>query len=142
MHEALAKAKFDEDVSVLTPVYCTRKGWALDQCAFPILDVTIQAKTPVRLRFTCDNWDELPPSITILTPEGIDWKAPLPGGVFNGGAHEVTGKPFICMRGSREFHTHGGHKTETWDNYRAKEANLVNLLTQLTDVWRDAMGRQ
>ncbi len=62
------------------------------------------------------------------------------GSVFNPSAHTQTGQPFVCMRGSREFHTHEGHRGETWDGYRGLSGNdLLGLLDQLSQVWRRAV---
>ena len=138
MHELLAAKNFDRDTQVLTPAYCDRSGWALLQRAFPVLDVIVSAGRDVRMRFGADNWDELPPSVELLTPDGKLW-GPLPGGVFNSGPHPATGKGFVCMRGVREYHTHPSHLGESWASYRGQDGmNLIGILTQLTRAWRKA----
>jgi hypothetical protein len=85
VHKALAQANFDEDVAVLTPAFCRRQNWQLNECAFPVMDVTLLAQRPIRLRFICQDWREMPPSIVILTPSGEDWSEEFGGanGVFN-----------------------------------------------------------
>lgn len=138
MHEVLAAKNFDRDTLVLTPAYCERSGWTLLQRAFPILDVVVAAKRDIRMRFGCDDWNELPPSVELLTSEGAQW-GPLPGGVFNSGPHPTTNKGFVCMRGVREYHTHPSHLSESWASYRGQDGmNLVGILTQLTRAWRKA----
>lgn len=138
MHEVLARKNFEKDVAILTPAFCERQKWRLNECAFPVMDVTILCKRPIRLRFIANNWREDPPSIQILTPHGADWTEDFAGanGVFNGSGHPRTGKKFICMRGSLEFHTHSSHLNESWAGHREKEGNLVGLLMQLDNVWR------
>ncbi|HEV3272889.1 MAG TPA: putative metal-binding protein [Candidatus Methylacidiphilales bacterium] len=138
MHEALAKANFDKDVAVLTPQYAKQAGWTVNNQTFPILDVTANHTQSVRLRLTCDNWNELPPSIDILNPDGTPWSKSLPSGnIFNAGLHPATNCPFICMRGSREYHTHPGHLNDAWDNYRNQAGmSLLGILQQLIGFWR------
>lgn len=136
MHELLAQANFARDTKVLTDAYCTRKGWRMIACAFPLLDVVIPGTRPLRLQFVCDGWDEQPPAITLLTPDGAPWGPLLPGGVFNPGPHPLVGRPFICMAGAREFHTHDGHRGDHWASYRGKPGmDLVGILTQLDAAW-------
>lgn len=138
MHELLAAMNFERDTAVLTPAFCKRNGWKLLQCAFPILDVVVSAGRDFRMRFGCDDWDELPPSVELLTPDGRPW-GQLPGGVFNTGPHPSTNKGFVCMRGVREYHNHPSHLNESWASYRGQDGmNLVGLLIQLTGAWRKA----
>ena len=137
MHEALAKANFERDVAVLTDSTATRQHLTIHARDYPILDVTVQHTKPIRLRFHGDGFDELPPAIAILKPDGPPWSEALPGGVFNGGPHSVKGGPFICMRGSREYHTHGSHVNDKWDTYRGQDGmGIYGILMQLAGVWR------
>jgi hypothetical protein len=140
VHEALARANFEEDVAALTDVTAARQKLIVHTRCYPILDVTVRHAKPIRLRFQGDSFDELPPGITILKPDGTPWTDPLPGGVFNGGPHSAKGGPFICMRGSREYHTHSSHVNERWDNYRAQDGmGIVGILMQLASAWRSAV---
>jgi hypothetical protein len=139
VHEALARANFERDVEALTDRMADLQRLILHQRAFPLLDATIAHNKNIRIRLEANDWNDLPPAIAILDPDGSPWTSQLPGGVFNGGPHSVSGKPFICMRGSREYHTHSGHVNDTWDNYRGQEGmNLVGILMQLSSEWRKA----
>ncbi len=139
MHEALARVNFDQDVAALTDTSATAQCLIVHGRSFPILDATILHRRDLRLRLEAANWNEQPPSVSLLNPDGTPWTAPLPGGVFNGFAHPTTGHFFICMRGVREFHTHPSHLNESWDNYRGQDGmNLVGLLMQLAHAWRQA----
>lgn len=136
MHEALARAIFDRDVAALTDKSAARQKLIVHERSFPVLDVTIEHRRPLRLRLQADGWDETPPSIVLLNPDGSLWTGPLPGGVFNA-PHPSTGRPFICMRGVREYHTHPSHLNEHWDNYRRQDGmSLVGILMQLCHAWR------
>lgn len=140
MHEALARSKFERDAALLTERLVAVQGLTVHELGFPIVDITIVHTNAIRLRLLCNDWDDQPPSITLLNPDGSPWSARLPGGVFNAGAHPGTGRPFICMRGSREYHTHPSHRNDAWPNYRGQNGmNLVGLLMQLCDVWRSTM---
>ena len=98
---------------------------------------------PLRLRLHCDGWNTEPPSIELLTREGENLTK-VPGtstGVFNGSPHPITGKPFICMRGSREYHSHSSHIADLWEPLRNRsEMSLAGILTQIWNAWRKEVG--
>ena len=137
MHEILAAKNFERDTRVLTEAFCSRSGWRLITCAFfPIIDIVITGNRDLRLRLSCDDWDEQPPSITLLQADGTCWPSPPSGGIFNASAHPITGLPFICMRGVREYHTHSSHLNESWASYRGQQGmDLSGLLAQITSSW-------
>lgn len=136
MHELLAQSNFARDTKVLTEAYCNRKGWRMITCVFPLLDIIIPGRRNLRMQFDCAGWDEQPPAIILLTPDGLPWGPHLPGGVFNPGPHPLVGQPFICMAGSREYHTHDGHRGDSWASYRGKPGmDLVGILAQLDAAW-------
>jgi len=141
VHEALAKACFEKEAETLKDADAAlRRGLILHSREYPVIDVTVQHSKPLRLRMRCDDWDDLPPSIELLNADGTPWKSGLPGGVFHGGPHKNTGLPFICMRGSREYHTHEGHLQDKWDKYRGQDGmGLVGILVQLGNAWRKAV---
>ena len=140
MHEILARVNFDRDIAALTDTSAAHQGLIVHERSFPVLDATINHRRPLRLRIQANDWDEQPPSIALLRPDGSPWPVtdPLPpGSVFNGSAHPSTGRPFICMRGVREFHTHPSHLNERWDNYRGQDGmGLLGILMQVSHAWR------
>jgi len=148
MLRELSKAAFDRDVGRLAPRLAKRRGWTVLQAEYPVLDIVFRhaGASPLRLRFTCDHWDEQPPAIELLREDG---SVVQPGSVedgrmfshgksiFNPSAHPITGKPFVCMRGAREFHTHSSHLGEVWDSFRGRSGNdLLGLLDQLWKTWK------
>jgi hypothetical protein len=138
VHEALARVNFDRDVALLTPVFLRSRNWTLNEVQFPILDVTFSGSKTLRIRLTCDSWDELPPAEKLLTADGSQWNGKSTNSIFHSTGHSVHGGPFICMRGFRGYHTHSGHVNDHWSNYREQEGNnLPGLLDQLSRAWRN-----
>src|SRR5689334_22906599 len=124
MHPAASKALFDAEAKHLSPALCERRGWVMHTLEYPLINVSYTApnRTPLRLSFTCDNWNDLPPSIRLESPDGtpLTQIAPNPTGVFHAGPHNVTNLPFVCMRGSREYHTHPSHVADSWEPLRGE----------------------
>ncbi|BAM93142.1 hypothetical protein S58_71780 [Bradyrhizobium oligotrophicum S58] len=145
MLKALSKAAFDRDVGRIDVRSARMRGWTILEANYPILDVLFDhaAAAPLRLRFRCDDWDEVPPSIELLNREGhhLTTAPPNVGNVFHPGGHPSTGRPFVCMRGAREFHTHPSHTTELWDNYRGQSGmDLGGIVFQLWQAWKRSVG--
>jgi hypothetical protein len=92
MHPAAARALFEEETKHFSQALCQRRGWVLHTLAYPVINLSYTApgRTPLRLAFTCDNWNELPPSIRLETPDGapLHKLSPNPTGVFHAGPHE------------------------------------------------------
>lgn len=139
MHEALARVNFERDIKRLTPVFLRNRGWTLNAATFPVLDVTFESDKPLRLLLHCDEWNELPPSVRLLKPDGSEWDSGLPGPTFHQDKHPTTGLPFICMVGSREYHTHSSHSSDLWVNYKNQDGmNLPGILDRFNSAWRKA----
>ena len=100
-----------------------------------------QGVVAIRIRLRCDDWNDLPPSIEVCDPQGACVTS-LPhnlSGILNMSAHPVTGKPFICMRGSREYHTHSSHSSDAWATIKHLDAfTLGGILTQIWRAWQKA----
>jgi hypothetical protein len=142
VHETLVRHNFDQDAAILTPLFLRSRNWSINELQFPIMDVTFKGSKPVRMRLTCDNWNELPPAEKILLTDGTPWAGPTTNpSIFNLGPHSQQGGSFVCMPGFRGYHTHGSHVSDAWSNYRGKDGNnLPGLLDQLSRAWRKIMG--
>jgi hypothetical protein len=143
--EALSRAAFDRDVRRIDARSARIYGWTIVEATYPILDVVFNHRTVValRLRLHCADWDELPPAIVLLDVQGglLTAAPPNVGGVFNGSAHPNTGRPFVCMRGAREYHTHSSHTNDLWDNYRGQSGmDLGGIVLQLHRAWKRSVG--
>lgn len=145
MLEALSRAAFERDVGRIDARSARLNDWTILSADFPVLDVLFNHPTasPLRLRLTCSDWDELPPSIGLLDATGqpLTTAPPCVGSVFNSSAHPNTGRPFVCMRGAREYHIHPSHTSDRWDNYRGTSGmDLGGIIFQLWRAWKKAVG--
>ncbi len=141
-HPEISKRLFDKDVAALTEEAAKSLRFAVNSKEFPTLDVTVEHSKPIRLRFQCEDWDDQPPSIELLNPDGTAYDGTMPSNnVFNGAAHPKTGRRFVCMRGSREYHTHPSHVNESWGAYRGQDGmNVCGILMQLARSWRKGIA--
>jgi hypothetical protein len=143
VHELASRELFEAQTVGFTPEFAAGRGWVLHAVEYPVVDVsfTSPGRTPLRVRFRCDEWNGKPPSIEVLREDGTPHASPWPpngnpSGVFHQGPHPTTGRPFICMRGSREFHSHSSHAGDLWDNHRSHPDNtLGGLLHQIWRAW-------
>ena len=151
MHELVSKALFLSQTEHISAKLAQSRGWILHQMEYPIIDVTFTAKsrTPLRLHAMCEDWNIEPPRFKLLAADGSTLKvsppppeiSPNQTNVFNANAHPITGEVFICMRGSREYHTHSGHINDHWDAYRHQSGyDLGGLLTQIWHAWLKGTG--
>jgi hypothetical protein len=142
MNEAIAKELFDQDAGKIPDKLMAVRNWKLYSREFPVLDIGFQAggRSEMRVRLTVKNWNDSPPSVALLDSEGNFLNAAQlpknPGTVFNGGAHPSTGHPFVCMAGTLEYHTHGSHIQDVWDNYKRRDSHtLGGIVTQIWNSW-------
>jgi hypothetical protein len=142
MHRAAAKALFDKQAG-FPPVLLAERQWEILGTEFPVLDVVFNGngRVPLRLQLHCADWSEIPPAIALLDRGGRHLAAVPrdPGGVFNPNGHPNTGRPFICMRGSLEYHTHPSHLNDPWGPLRGTSAyDLGGIVTQIWNAWKKA----
>jgi hypothetical protein len=126
VHPQLAKARFDKDLAGIDDELCAARGWTVFAQEFPLLDVGFKAESgkTLRLRLRCEDWNDQPPA---------DGKS----SIFNGSPHPTTGKPFICMRGTREYHTHSSHIGDLWAPLKVlPEFQLGQIVTQIYNGWK------
>lgn len=79
------------------------------------------------LRFDGSRYDTDPYDVAVLDAA----KTPLPEAAWppglNHGQHPILNRPFICIRGTGEYHAHPSHLSDPWDLYRGRIA-LADLL--------------
>jgi hypothetical protein len=140
VNSALSTVLFDEEVKYLQGELLQIRGWRVFERAFPVLDVGFErvGRQGLRARLRCDNWNDLPPAVTLHDISGalLTTLPTGPTGVFNSSRHDVTQIPFICMAGSREYHTHPSHIADSWDNYKNRPGyQLCGILEQIWSAW-------
>lgn len=139
MHEEAARLLFENACERIPPEVIHARGWKVNTTKYPVLDLTFDAegRTPLRLRMTCDDWNDLAPSIDLLEADGRPLSHnPGPSKIFHPGMHPRTGRRFICMPGTREYHQHDSHVNDPWENYRHQSKyDLFGIVTQVWNAW-------
>ena len=96
-----------------------------------------RSERPGLFRLSCNRFDAEPPSVAMLDPVSRDelpleaWTSGVPHSV-----HPVTNKPFVCLQGVAEYHSHPSHTSDDWDRYRNRFrlAQTVRRLLQKAGV--------
>ena len=139
MHELASLALFADQTMHLTEPLLSLRQWSIVTLGYPVLEVRFDrdGRAPMRVRMQCDNWNDQPPSVTLLDSEGNPLgAAPAGSNIFHQGPHDATKLPFVCMAGTREYHTHSSHVGDLWENYRLGSGyDLGGILTQIWNGW-------
>jgi hypothetical protein len=144
VHELVSRGLFDAGAAGLTSQLAEARGWTINAATFPLVDITFaaQGRASIRARFFWQDWDSQPPSVEWLSVGGEPLKAlPVsPRGQLNSSPHPTTGKPFVCMIGVREYHTHPSHITDSWEQYRGRTSyDFGGIISQVWRAWGEAL---
>lgn len=138
MHELASRTFFEDQTRGMERI-ARMRNWTVYNIEYPVIDVGFAGTNKdIRIRMLCNDWNDLPPSIELLATSGeyLSTIRTDPKGVFNNSQHPVTGRPFICMIGTREYHTHTSHISDHWANHKGKPSNdLGGILTQVWNAW-------
>jgi Predicted metal binding domain len=108
------------------------------------IDIPSLAARAFGVKISLEDFDQRAPSVVFCDP--FTWEE-LPyeklhrgnhigdnGTAFNVilGGHPLTKKPFLCMRGIREYHEHPQHTGDDWMQYRKH----VGLFSTLDTIWK------
>jgi hypothetical protein len=136
----VSKLKFDREKEMLlgsAKAFADANGWEIVQLEYPILSVLFTNATTKRrlgFRFQCDQWDDLPPSLTLFEPTSPQQELPWdkwPKAGWNAAAsHKNYTKPFLCLPGIREYHAHENHLTDHWENLRGKDSYALRYIVE------------
>jgi hypothetical protein len=72
-------------------------------------------------RLGCADFDAQPPSVAMVDSDThrdlplAEWTPGVPHSI-----HPLTQRPFVCLQGIAEYHSHPSHATDSWDRYRAR----------------------
>ena len=142
MLKEVSIALFEEQTRGFTSRLAQSRNWIFHQVKFPVIDCEFIGNGVIglRIKMDCNDWDERPPSIELLTPEGNPLpkdQIPAGTGVYNPSPHKNTQRPFVCMRGSFEYHTHTSHINDPWPQFRGLSGyTLGEILSQLWNAWK------
>ncbi len=96
------------------------------------------------VRISLDDFDQRAPSVVFCDP--FTWQELSYNQLHRGNhigdngkgfnvlldGHPITKKPFLCMRGIREYHEHPQHTGDDWMQYRKH----VGLFSTLDTIWK------
>ena len=145
MHAAVSKALFEKSIGRWPPDFSHIDQWVFHNVSFPVVDCEFRTedRTPLRIYMDCSEWNEQPLSVTLKNSHGELLRS-LPSArsnIFNAGPHQTTGLPFICMAGTKEFHTHPSHLNEKWDQFRDKPGfDIGDILMKIWHGWLKGKG--
>jgi hypothetical protein len=114
------------------------------QVTFATTEIPVLAARALGVRVSLDDYDQRAPSVTFHDPWTWEFLPPerIPLGqtldehgkaqlvVLND--HPETRRPFLCIRGTREYHEHPQHTGDEWSLYRGD----VGVFSVLATVWR------
>ena len=140
MHELVAQRLFERDIAGLNGRTCKIRKWTLFSKEYPHLDIGFEAedRKPLRLRLNCRDYDMSSPSIELMNWNGSFREEAIlsPTGIFHPGPHPHTGRIFVCMAGSREYHQHESHVADSWFNYRRRDGfDIAGIVFQIWRGW-------
>ena len=126
LHPSVVVEILDAEIAVSRERLGDRVGSIRRNCAVVLVD--FGENTVARLDGT--RYDAEPYSVSFQDAvgqplAGHEW----PAGI-NAGPHPIFNRPFICIRGTAEYHTHPSHLRDRWDFYRGRIA-LADLLDHI-----------
>lgn len=110
----------------------------------PVLELPSLAARAFKARFDLTDYDLRAPSIEFLDPwtdqplqyetmfRAIEFEKTRGAHLVLLGAHPTTHKPFLCLRGVREYHEHPQHSGDEWLLYR----NDMSVFSAAMSLWR------
>jgi hypothetical protein len=111
------------------------------------LEIPNLAARAFKARFDLSDYDMRAPGIEFLDPwtsapldynlmfRAFEYEKVRGAQLVLLGDHPITHKPFLCLRGVREYHEHPQHSGDDWLNYRPQ----LRLFDVVLAVWRTAI---
>jgi len=108
------------------------------------LELSMFSARAFGVRLDLTDFDQRPPGVSFRDPftwDPLPFAQLPPGHYFDGlgnalpvvrDVHPHTRAPFLCMRGTREYHEHPQHTGDDWALYRSD----YGLFTVLSSLWR------
>jgi hypothetical protein len=91
------------------------------------------------VRLTYENYDLWPPSLSFIDVfSGLSCSAPLTEALIEGPdgqprnvlMRDEAGRPFLCLRGTREYHAHPDHSGDLWALYRREKRGAIAVISE------------
>jgi hypothetical protein len=122
--------------AVLAELLDAEVAAAVEQFGRPVTRIGHTITAPLRsgtqLRFDAGRYDAEPMAVDVTDADGTPLPPTAwPGTLFHS-IHPVHERPFVCIRGTFEYHTHPSHLADRWDLYRGR-LQLADLLAHLYD---------
>jgi hypothetical protein len=132
----------------------SRRGWIMLRREPPLLDVAFLARLPIggnivpavaaciQVDFT--NFDLWAPSVEFIDPVTRQYAPPVvqalveaeggtPQNLIVGG-HPDTGRPFLCVPGVRQYHSHPQHTGDPWLLHRPPRGGSLAVICER--IWQ------
>lgn len=122
-------------------------GIILPQGTTIAVDIPSLAARAFKARFDLSDYDLLAPSLDFLDPSNdqplqyatmfraLEFETQRKAHIVLLDAHPMTGRPFLCLRGIREYHEHPQHSGDQWLLYREN----MSLFSIVMSLWRVAL---
>jgi len=131
-------------VRVAVPTQQTGGGLVLPQVTLFAVEVPSLAARPFRAHFDLSDYDLRPPSLEFQDPwtgellqyptmfRALEFEQQRKAHLVLLDDHPDTHRPFLCLRGIREYHEHPQHSGDDWMLYRGS----MNLFSIVMSLWR------
>jgi Predicted metal binding domain len=108
------------------------------------IDIPSLAGRGFKARFNLSDYDIVAPSLEFLDPwtnqlipyetmfRALEFEKQRGAHIVVLPDHPITHKPFLCLRGVREYHDHPQHSGDDWFLYR----DTVSLFSMVMSLWR------
>lgn len=146
----VSRRKLTQAITALTEEagdFVDVRGWVVTSTDYPVLAVVFRHPKSGRrigFRFLCDHWDEDPPSLSLFDPMSgheLPWEEWPQGGWAAASQHPRTRKPFLCLPGIREYHTHDSHLNDKWEDLRSRETyKLLHIVERVNQKFGETNG--
>jgi hypothetical protein len=115
--------------------------------SFQVVEIPSLAARGIKARFDLSDYDLLAPSLEFLDPwtdqplpfetmfRAIEFEPVRGAHIVLLPDHPIRHRPFLCLRGIREYHEHPQHSGDDWFLYR----DTLSLFSIIMSVWRVAV---
>ncbi len=135
MRTELVERLLDQELAICDPDELARRGVRLWREGTEILLAFESGRdgNPGLFVLDCAAFDAQPPAVVMADPQNREllaldgWTPGVPHSI-----HPTLGRPFICIQGVLEYHTHPSHLDDSWDRYR-RTFRIPQLVRRLLD---------